>query len=46
MVTVEGVAPEQGLLKATGPVVDLFGDLPQHEGLREEEGPQAQTATS
>ena len=46
MVIVGGVAPKQGLLEAAGPVVDLFEDLPQQEGLQEEERPQAQTATS
>ena len=35
----EGVAPEQGLLEAIGPVVDLSGDLPQQEGPWENEGP-------
>ena len=39
--TVGGRAPEQRLLKATGPVVDLSRDLAQKEGLWEEEGPQA-----
>ena len=33
VVTVGGVAPEQGLLEAAGPMVDLSGDLPQQEGL-------------
>ena len=31
--TVGGGAPEQGLLEAAGPVVDLSRDLPQQEGL-------------
>ena len=29
---------EQGLLEAAGPIVYLSGDLPQHKGMREEEG--------
>ena len=32
-------ALEQRLLEDVGPVVDLFGELPQQEGLQEEEGP-------
>ena len=36
-----GVAPEQRLLEVVGPMVDLSEDLPQQEGLQEEEGPQA-----
>ena len=37
---------EQGLLEATGPMVELSGDLPQQKGLQEENGLQAQTAIS
>ena len=41
MVIVWGVAPEQGLLEAVIPVVDLSKDLPQQEGLQKDEGPKA-----
>ena len=44
--TVGGGTPKQGLLEVASPVVNLSRDLPQHKGLREEEGPRAQTATS
>ena len=41
MVTVVCRAPKQGLLEVVCHVVDLSGDLPQQEGLREEKGPWA-----
>ena len=46
LLTLRCGAPEQGRLEAFGPVGDLFENLPQQEDMREDEGPQAQTATS